>query len=85
MASDPDNINAEFAVVVRSNCHRRGFGRLLMQKLIDYARARGLSRLFGDILSENGPMLALATQLGFRLEHGEPGLVRAVLPLTSCA
>jgi len=82
MKSDPDIVNAEFAIVVRSDCHRQGFGRLLMQKLIDYARARGLSRLFGDILAENGPMLALCTQLSFRLEHAESGIVRATLPLS---
>jgi acetyltransferase len=82
MMSDPDNVNAEFAIVVRSDYHRRGFGRLLMQHLIDYARARGLSRLFGDILAENRPMIALCTQLGFKLEHADPGLLRAALTLT---
>jgi acetyltransferase len=82
MASDPDNVNAEFAIVVRSDCHRRGFGRLLMNNLIGYARTRGLSCLFGDILAENKPMLALCAQLGFRLESKALDVVRAALSLT---
>lgn len=85
MASDPDNINAEFAIVVRSDSHRRGFGRLLMRNVIDYARARGLSCLFGDILAENKPMLALCAQLGFTLESKAPDVVRAALRLSEGA
>src|SRR5262249_8261775 len=86
LAADPDNVKAEFAIVVRSDCHRRGFGRLLMRHLIDYACARGLSFLAGDILAENGAMIALCTQLGFRFERKESrDTVRAVLPLPARA
>jgi acetyltransferase len=65
LAADPDNIRAEFAIVVRSDMHRRGLGRLLLAHLIEYARNRGISELFGDVLAENRPMLALCSQLGF--------------------
>jgi acetyltransferase len=86
LAADPDNVRAEFAIVVRSDCHRRGFGRLLMRNLIDYSRARGLSFLIGDILAENHAMIALCTQLGFGFERTESrDVVRAVLPLTARA
>jgi acetyltransferase len=79
-------VRAEFAIVVRSDCHRRGFGRLLMRNLIDYSRARGLSFLIGDILAENHAMIALCTQLGFGFERTESrDVVRAVLPLTARA
>jgi len=81
LAADPDNVRAEFAVVVRSDCHRRGFGRLLMGTLIGYAGARGLSCLMGDILAANRAMIALCAELGFRLENTESGdAVRATLP-----
>jgi acetyltransferase len=65
LAADPDNVRAEFALVVRSDMHRRGLGRLLLAHLIEYARSRGISELFGDVLAENRPMLALCSQLGF--------------------
>ena len=59
------------------------YQRLLMQNLIGYARARGVSRLFGDILAENTAMLALSAQLGFKLDHIAPDVVRASLLLNS--
>jgi acetyltransferase len=86
LAADPDNVKAEFALVVRSDCHRRGFGGLLLRSLIDYARTRGLSFLIGDILAENRAMIALCTQLGFRFEGTESSdVVRATLPLLAAA
>jgi acetyltransferase len=82
LAADPDNTCAEFAIVVRSDCHRRGIGRMLMTRLIEYARARGLAELFGDILAENRAMLALCTELGFSIAPTEsPNVLRATLML----
>jgi len=64
LIGDPDNERAEFAILVRSDLHRRGIGRLLMTRLIEYARARGLSEIFGHVLRENAPMLGLCAALG---------------------
>jgi acetyltransferase len=64
LIGDPDNERAEFAILVRSDLHRRGIGRLLMKRLIEYAKARGLSELFGHVLRENAPMLGLCRDLG---------------------
>ena len=47
---------------------RRGMGRLLMDRIIDYARGQGTRWLVGDILRENKTMLALALALGFAVE-----------------
>jgi acetyltransferase len=66
LIGDPDNERGEFAILVRSDLHRRGIGRLLMTRLIDYARARGLSELFDHVLRENTPMLNLCRELGLR-------------------
>jgi len=43
----------------------RGLGRALMELLIARARARGYSRLVGNVLAVNAPMLGLAASLGF--------------------
>lgn len=66
--TDPENVEAEFAVLVRSDLKERGLGALLLEKLIRYCRGRGTQRLVGQALSENVRMLQLARKLGFRLE-----------------
>jgi acetyltransferase len=81
LSADPDNLKAEFAVIVRSDLKGRGLGSLLMRLLIDYARARGIGTLFGEVLAENSAMLALARDLGFSAQGGEAGIVRVTLPL----
>ena len=82
-SADPDNVRAEFAVLVRSDLKGHGTGRLLMHRLIDYSRARGLKELFGEVLSENAPMLALCRELGFTITRAEDshGVLRATLSL----
>lgn len=42
---DPDNIDAEFAVLVRSDLKGLGLGRQLLEKLIAYTQSHGLQRL----------------------------------------
>ena len=63
--SDPDNIEAEFAVIVHSSMQERGLGNALMRKMVAYCRQRGMERIVGDVLPNNQPMLALATKYGF--------------------
>lgn len=72
--ADPDNEQAEFAVVVRSDLKGGGLGELLMRKLIRHFRTRGTARLVGYVLKENSRMLELALHLGFEvdLSHEEP-------------
>ncbi|HYM18109.1 MAG TPA: bifunctional acetate--CoA ligase family protein/GNAT family N-acetyltransferase [Micropepsaceae bacterium] len=84
LIADPDNVSAEFAIVVASDLHRQGIGRLLMTRLVEYARARGLSELMGHVLRENSAMLALAAKLGFQASAGEsPDVVRVSLRLAA--
>ncbi|CAB3755389.1 GNAT family N-acetyltransferase [Paraburkholderia humisilvae] len=63
--SDPDNETAEFATAVRSDQKGRGLGRLLMQRIIAYAKARGTHWLVGEALRENAAMIGLAKACGF--------------------
>lgn len=67
IAADPDNTQAEFALLVRSDLQRHGLGTLVMHRLYEYARARGIKELWGDILSENGSMVALCRTMGCKI------------------
>ena len=81
--TDPDNIDAEFAVIVRSELKARGLGRLLMDKMIAYLRTRSTQRMVGYILRENASMRGLARSLGFKAETAtsDGDAVFVVLPL----
>lgn len=70
--SDPDRVEAEFAIIVRSDLKGAGLGRLLFQQLIEHARSRGTGRLVGIVLRENKRMLNLCRDLGFEADPTEP-------------
>lgn len=82
--ANPDHESAEFAVVVADAWHGRGVGRMLMERLIDCAKQRGLARLEGTVLRSNTNMLRFAEALGFvtRDDRNEPEQVTVVLDLT---
>lgn len=82
--SDPDNVDAEFAVLVRSDLKGLGLGRRLLEKLISYTRDHGLLRLNGITMPHNQGMIALARKLGFDVDiQLEDGIVTLSLGLTS--
>jgi acetyltransferase len=68
--ADPDNVDAEFGVIVRSDIKGGGLGLLLMQKMIAYSRAHGTQRLVATVLDCNDRMLKLARSLGFEVVDG---------------
>lgn len=70
---DPQIENGEFAVLVRTDMQQRGLGRALLQDVLRYARERGAKHIYGDILSENTAMLALARSLGAELRSHDKG------------
>ena len=59
----------------------RGVARHLMQRLIDWARRRGLREMVGQVLADNAPMLAFVRHLGFSVKRmpEEPDVVEARL------
>ncbi len=69
---DPDNHDAEFGIVVRSDLKGGGLGERMMQKLIQHLRARGVQRLVATVLTENKRMLELAHDLGFVVDAEQP-------------
>ncbi len=76
--ADPDRLQAEYAVAVRSDWKGRGVGYVLMRRLIEIARQYGIGELVGDVLRENEPMLAMCRELGFeiRADPNDAALVR---------
>ena len=87
VSADPDNETAEFAIIVRSDMKGHGLGSFLMRRIIDYARARGLRRLFGDVLRENEAMLRLCREFGFAIQSlpEDPAIFEARLELQASA
>lgn len=81
--ANPDQVSAEFAVVVADAWQRRGVARVLMRGLIVCAKRRGFERLSGSILRVNEPMLAFVRSLGFTLDDDpeDPAQVTATLSL----
>jgi acetyltransferase len=63
--TDPDNIEAEFGVIVSSDLKGKGLGLLLMNKMIAYLRLQGTQRLVATVLDYNERMLRLSKELGF--------------------
>lgn len=83
ISSDPDNERAEYAVIVHHDMTGMGLGLLLMRKIIDYCRNRGLQEIYGDVLRENTTMLKMCAFLGFTKSNipDEPSIVRVTLQL----
>lgn len=78
LVADPDNERGEYAIVVQDDLTGRGLGTLLMNRIISYARGRGLREIFGHVLSENGSMLRICRDLGFRQDR-EPDCVGSLM------
>ena len=77
-----DEKTAQFAILVRSPLKGHGLGWELMQRVIDYAKEKGLRRVCGDVLAENTTMLQMCAELGFHVvEDIGSGIRRVVLDL----
>ncbi len=81
--ANPDGDKAEYAIEVRSDMAGMGLGPLLMQRIIDYSRGRGIQEIFGEVLRENEPMLKVCEMFGFsrKANPDEPGVVEVKLTL----
>lgn len=67
VVADPDNLKAEFAVIVRSDLKARGLSTLLMEKLVDYCRNRGTRVITGETLTDNVGLQKLGKRFGFNI------------------
>ncbi|MEM4990039.1 GNAT family N-acetyltransferase [Collimonas sp. H4R21] len=68
VVADPDNIQAEFSVIVRSDLKALGLGQVLMTKLIAYCRSHGTREMIGEALPHNVRILHLVKKLGFEVK-----------------
>jgi acetyltransferase len=81
--ADPDNVSAEFAIIVRSDLKGKGLGTILMKKLIAYCRHHGTREIVGEALAHNAGVLNLAGKLGFDVTpvEGDEGTMHLHLSL----
>ncbi|USD63823.1 bifunctional acetate--CoA ligase family protein/GNAT family N-acetyltransferase [Vibrio sp. SCSIO 43140] len=78
----PDNSDAEFAILIRSDLKGNGLGRILMNKIIDYCKNKQTRQISGMTMPTNRGMLTLAQKLGFELDvQFEDGVADMVLKL----
>ncbi|TEW56008.1 CoA-binding protein [Psychromonas sp. RZ22] len=81
---DPDNIDAEFAMIVLSDLQGLGLGKLLLKKLITYHRDKGTHSISGMTMLSNVGMAMLAKSLGFKIERDiEEGIINMKIDLTA--
>jgi acetyltransferase len=83
LTADPDNARAEFAILIHRDMTGMGLGPMLMRRMIDYARNRGIGEIIGEVLAENRPMLRLCEAFGFRKRRDpeDPGVMIVSLAL----
>lgn len=83
LSADPNNDRAEYSILVDRALMGFRLGNLLMRRMIDYARARGIVEIYGEVLQENKPMLQLNQALGFAIhtDPDDPGLKHVILQL----
>lgn len=67
VSEDPDRRRAEYAVIVQTDWKGKGLGLQMMNLLIEHARHRKLEALYGEVLTENLPMLEMCRELDFKL------------------
>jgi acetyltransferase len=79
---DADHATGEFAVIVGDPWQGKGLGPKLVEQVIAIARDQGVKVLYGDVLTQNQPMLDLAKKVGFKIRRSEdPQLCRIELTL----
>jgi len=82
---DPELTKGEYGILVRSDLKGRGLGWRLMQHLINYGEAEGISRIDGVVLAENKTMIEMARQLGFKIvaQSDDPDVMDVRLDLAA--
>jgi acetyltransferase len=74
VVADPDDRQAEFAIIVRSDLKGKGLGPRLMEKIVRYCRERGTRELLMSVMAGNRGMLGLAERFNFERVCTEEGV-----------
>ena len=61
--------SAEFAVVVADPCQGKGIGAALLNRCLEFARAKHFKTVWAVVLPGNTKMLAMARKMGFEIRH----------------
>jgi acetyltransferase len=69
LSCDAKRSIAEFALIVRTDQKRQGLGKIMLGKMIGYARCQGYQLLVADVLKTNFAMLNMSVNLGFEQHH----------------
>lgn len=83
LTRDPGKDSAEFAILVSHFVSGQGLGKALMRRLMEWAQAHGIRRLWGEVMDDNTAMIELALSLGFRRATSQesPNLLHVTLDL----
>lgn len=83
ITADPNIDKAEFAIVIRRDMTGQGLGPMLLRRIIDYSKSRGIRYIYGEVLTDNRSMLKLAEVLGFKKRPvpDDPGVMHVSLNL----
>jgi GNAT superfamily N-acetyltransferase len=76
---------ADMALAVVDAWQRRGIGHALAVRLVERARANGITRLTGTALADNLLVRALLDRLGFRVRSVSAGVVEVELDVPPSA
>jgi acetyltransferase len=81
ITADPNIERAEFAIVIRRDMTGQGLGPMLLRRIIDYSKSRGIKYIYGEVLSDNRSMLKLADAFGFKKRPvpDDPGVMHVSL------
>jgi len=76
-----NNDVAEMAIAVADAWQRRGVGRAMLAKAIDWARLHGISGLLASMRSDNTAVSSLVRSMGYPIRYGAPdgGTVDALI------
>jgi acetyltransferase len=78
----PRSERAEFAITVADDYQNRGAGTLLLQRLVDIARANGVRELVAHVLEDNREMLEVIRRARLPCRQScEDGVCRVVVSL----
>jgi RimJ/RimL family protein N-acetyltransferase len=83
LTRDPGKDSAEFAILVSHFVSGQGLGKALMRRLVEWAQAHGIRRIWGEVMDDNTPMIELAQSLGFTrgTSQESPNLLHVTLDL----
>lgn len=81
--ADPDYTKAEYGLIVRSDKKSRGIGWVLLNYLIDYAKAENIHELWGTARTDNAVILKMCSELGFllKMDKFDPSIINTTLKL----